>query len=187
MIPLLNSQKTSTALASLKNLQNVINGEDANGVEKAAVTTNTEVSNSKSLIEPQTIEQRVISELLAEAKDDGEGNGESKEGTLSVLLTDDKAPLDGAKESTVDDYDRIPIVQFGLAMLRGMGLKDEEIISKQNKEIELRPKGMGLGADKMIKKNKLLVEPASNEILEIKKNAYVRILAGKYKDLYGQV
>lgn len=46
---------------------------------------------------------------------------------------------------------------------------------------------MGLGADKMIKKPKLLIQPSANEILAIKKNAYVKILAGKYKDLYGQV
>lgn len=49
------------------------------------------------------------------------------------------------------------------------------------------PIGMGLGADKVIKKVKLLVTPAKNEKLEITKNAYVRILAGKRKDLYGQI
>lgn len=47
--------------------------------------------------------------------------------------------------------------------------------------------GMGLGADKVIKKPKLLVQPSANEVLEIKKNACVKILAGKYKDLYGTV
>lgn len=46
---------------------------------------------------------------------------------------------------------------------------------------------MGLGADKIIKKSELLVEPTANEILAIRKEAFVKILAGQYKDLYGQV
>lgn len=128
-----------------------------------------------------------MAELLAEAKNSDENVEESNGETIAVPLNTDKLPLDGAVESSLDDYDRIPITQFGLGMLRGMGLKDEEIMGKRNKEPELRPKGMGLGADKAIKKKKLLVEPAVNEVLEIKKNAYVSILAGKYKDLYGQV
>lgn len=128
-----------------------------------------------------------MAELLAESKSSDENVEESNGGTIALPLNTDKLQLDGAVESSLDDYDRIPITQFGLGMLRGMGLKDEEIKSKRNKEPELRPKGMGLGADKAIKKQKLLVEPAVNEVLEIKKKAYVRILAGKYRCLYGQV
>lgn len=70
-----------------------------------------------------------------------------------------------------------------------MGWKDED---KKDDKLNsdqpiLRPKGMGLGADKVLKQKPLLVEPEQNEKLEMKKNAYVRILGGKYKDLYGQV
>lgn len=187
VIKLLNSQRTSAALASLKNLKNVLDGDEpndeANGAQKLDIKTTASAENNGQL----TIEQRVVKELLNEAKNvDGETdetNGEK----LSLPMAADKLPLDGAKQSTLDDYDDIPIAKFGMAMLRGMGLKDEEIISKKNKEIELRPKGMGLGADKFVKKAKLLVAPAANETLEIKKNAYVRIIGGKNKDLYGQI
>jgi len=46
---------------------------------------------------------------------------------------------------------------------------------------------MGLGADKALKPKALLVQPEKNEVLEIKKQAYVRILGGKQKDQYGQI
>lgn len=187
VIPLLNSQRTSTALASLKNLKNVLDGDEpndeTNGAQKPDIKTIESTENNGQL----TIEQRVVKELLNEARNADDENDETNGEKLSLPMAADKLSLDGAKQSTMDDYDSIPIAQFGMAMLRGMGLKDEEIKSKKNKEIELRPKGMGLGADKVVKKAKLLVAPAPNETLEIKKNAYVRIIGGKNKDLYGQI
>lgn len=185
VIPMMNSQKTSAALASLLVQQNVINGEEQNESEQ-----NIGKKTSKKSVEssaPATIEQRVIKELLDEAKNSTENTTDVTDEKLTLPIATDKLVIDGAKQSSVDDYERIPISQYGMAMLRGMGLNDDEIISKQNKDPELRPKGMGLGADKIIKKPKLLVEPAANEVLAIKKNAYVRILAGKYKDLYGHI
>lgn len=89
-----------------------------------------------------TIEQRVIKELLNEASASNEDNDESKN-NLKLPLVDGKT-IDGAKESKADDYERIPIADFGKAMLRGMGLTDNEIVSKNNKGPELRPKGTKL-------------------------------------------
>lgn len=182
IIPLLNSQKTSSAIALLKNLKNVINGDEENNDTSQKQQSNTN-ENDASL----SLEQRVIKELLNEAKNADGDEVDIYDQKLSLPLAADKLSLDGAKESSIDDYESIPIAQFGLAMLRGMGLKDEEIKASQGKEPELRPKGMGLGADKVVKKQKLLVAPAANETLEIKKNAYVRVLGGKHKDLYGQI
>ncbi|XP_031637491.1 G-patch domain and KOW motifs-containing protein [Contarinia nasturtii] len=186
VIPLLNSQKTSSALASLRNLKTILNEEeqndDANSANKVDAKS-TEVTQQNA---PMTIEQRVVTELLNEAKNIEE-NVDIYGDKLTLPMAADKLPLDGAKQSSMDDYASIPIDKFGMAMLRGMGLKDEEIISKKNKDPELRPRGMGLGADKIVKKVKPLVAPAQNEKLEIKKNAYVRILAGKNKYLYGQI
>lgn len=187
VIPLLNSQRTSTALASLKNLKNVLDGDEQNVAANGAQKSDTKTTESTEPNGELTIEQRVVKELLNEANNVDEENDGLNGEKLSLPMAADKLTLDGAKESTMDDYDNIPITQFGMAMLRGMGLKDEEIISKKNKDIELRPKGMGLGADKVIKKAKLLVAPSANETLEIKKNAYVKIIGGKNKDLYGQI
>lgn len=181
VIPCLNSQKTSIALASLRNLKNVLDGE-----EQVETTNDIKETNAKDENASLSLEQRVIKELLNEGKNTGESD-ENAKNKLTLPMAADHLPLEGAKESTLDDYDSIPITQFGFAILRGMGLKDDEIVSKKNKDPELRPKGMGLGADKVVKKAKLLVQPSVNEVLEIKKNAYVRVLAGKHKDLYGQI
>lgn len=89
-----------------------------------------------------TIDQRVIKELLNEANASNEDEDESKN-NLKLPLVDEQT-IDGAKESNIEDYERIPITDFGKAMLRGMGLTDKEIISTQNKGPELRPKGMKL-------------------------------------------
>ncbi|XP_021951066.1 G-patch domain and KOW motifs-containing protein isoform X1 [Folsomia candida] len=54
--------------------------------------------------------------------------------------------------STLEDYEKIPIEEFGMAMLRGMGWSKTEGIGLKNKqhieivEPQLRPKGLGLGA-----------------------------------------
>lgn len=121
-------------MASLRNLQNVLHNE----------TDETQANQNKSTsvgstAGPSTIEQRVINELLNDASEFKDGTGES-ENILKLPLTEGQQ-IDGAKESNADDYDRIPIAQFGMAMLRGMGLTDKEIIAAQNKEPELRPKG----------------------------------------------
>lgn len=182
VIPLKSSQKTSAALASLRNLQTTLNGDD----EALAEDSNKNGTTQPPITGAATLEQRVVNELLAEARNEGVDNEEDAN-TLTLPLKKDEPTLDGAKESSLDDYESIPIARFGMAMLRGMGLKDEEIRAKNAKEPELRPRGMGLGADKLAKPKKLLVAPAANETLEIRKNACVRVLAGKYKDLYGQV
>lgn len=182
VIPLKSSQKTSAALASLRNLQTTLNGEE----DSLAAESNKNGTAQPSISGAVTLEQRVVNELLAEARNEGVDNEEDAT-TLTLPLKKDEPTLDGAKESSLDDYESIPIARFGMAMLRGMGLKDEDIRAKNVKEPELRARGMGLGADKLAKPKKLLVAPAANETLEIKKNACVRVLAGKYKDLYGQV
>ncbi|XP_064554567.1 G-patch domain and KOW motifs-containing protein isoform X1 [Drosophila montana] len=189
VIQLPTSQKTSTALASLMKRRAVLLGED-------------DVEPEESTIEPQSIaevtvnseranlEQRAARELIAAALANG---NEIVDGEMLVLpaLKADELPLDGAKEATLDDYDSIPIDKFGLAMLRGMGWVDPPPKKKGAAPVDeapfLRPKGMGLGADKALKPKALLVQPDKNEVLEIKKQAFVRILGGKQKDQYGQI
>lgn len=134
------------------------------------------------------MEQRAAQEIINSLKEHQELDGDTNK-VLSLPLKVDELPLDGAVESTLNDYEEIPISQFGMAILRGMGFKDE-VKSDKKPAIEepmVRPKGLGLGADKMVKPKTLLIAPAKDEVLEFKKNACVRILLGKHKDMYGQV
>lgn len=169
--------KTAKQIAVLQRLKNTI--EDVEDVESNETTT--EVKK-----EPQSLKDRVVQELIADASGTTHDT-DTENKVFSLPMKSDELVLDGAKESSLDDYEDIPISQFGLAMLRGMGLKDDDIKTSKSSDPELRPKGMGLGADKIAKPQKLLVAPAANEVLEIKKNAYVKILAGKHKNFYGQV
>jgi len=105
------------------------------------------------------LEQQAVREILNDARENGD-----KETILNIpLLVQNRIPdgfetddnLDVAlrpPEPTLDDYERIPVQEFGLAMLRGMGWKKGEGIGLRNKgvvemkEPELRPRGLGLGA-----------------------------------------
>lgn len=139
----------------------------------------------------ETLEQRAAREIIENLK--AAELAEETGPTISVPLKPDEVKLGGAKSSTMDDYENVPIEQFGLAMLRGMGWKDEE--HKQKKKsledeiIVCRPKGLGLGADKAMKLQVKLATNSCNtsEQLVMKKGAFVRILGGKHKDFYGQV
>jgi G patch domain/KOW motif-containing protein len=58
------------------------------------------------------------------------------------------------KESTLEDYERIPVVDFGMAMLKGMGWNPERGIGKKGSIVranmpQQRPRRMGLGADEV--------------------------------------
>lgn len=133
----------------------------------------------------ETLDQQAARELIEDLQ-----NKIIKEEVkvLEVPINPDELPLEGAEESTMDDYERVPINDFGKAMLRGMGWKDED--NKDKKEIAepvRRPHGMGLGAEKAIKKQPLLVAPSQSETLEIRRKACVKILAGKHKNFYGTV
>ncbi|GFU57813.1 g-patch domain and KOW motifs-containing protein [Nephila pilipes] len=106
--------------------------------------------------------------------------------------TDDRLDVSlRPEESKLEDYERVPVEQFGMAMMRGMGWKEGDGIGNNNKkciepiEAQRRPKGLGLGADaSALKKN---LEKAKEEKLELIKGAYVNIIQGPHKGFYGQV
>ena len=112
--------------------------------------------------------------------------------------TDEKLDVALRPEEPDDaNYEQIPIEHFGMAMLRGMGWKEGQGIGKNGKliapvEAHLRPKGLGLGADrsqaaseKNKKSDKKNVE--EDEDLDMKKGSYCVVVSGKHKDLYGVV
>lgn len=155
-------------------------------IKKELEDINKDLDNTK-IIENnlnETLEQRAAREIIEDLTKKDE-KAETK--IFELPIHPDELPLEGAAESNIDDYERIPIADFGKAMLRGMGWKEEEEKEKIFDEPAVRPKGLGLGADKVVKKQPLLIPPALHEKLEIKKNACIKILAGKHKNLYGIV
>ncbi|XP_072938080.1 G-patch domain and KOW motifs-containing protein-like [Epargyreus clarus] len=132
--------------------------------------------------ENETLEQMATRELLQEAKQ----QKVVEQPTLLVPLPA-KPIMDGQKESTLDDYESVPIQEFGLAMLRGMGWTPGQEQSKY-KQPQLRPKGLGLGADKVLAENKKKKSSKEKEEeLAIVKGSFVKVTTGKYNGCYGKV
>ncbi|XP_052780310.1 G-patch domain and KOW motifs-containing protein-like [Mya arenaria] len=113
--------------------------------------------------------------------------------------TDDRLDVSLRPDEPEDAvYEDVPIEAFGMAMLKGMGWKEGEGIGKNNKAIKpveavLRPKGMGLGADRGqaqdLNKSKQGSVGKQEDSLELrlKKGAHCLIENGVNKDLYGVI
>uniref|UniRef100_A0A0C9SCB0 Putative g patch domain and kow motifs-containing protein n=1 Tax=Amblyomma americanum TaxID=6943 RepID=A0A0C9SCB0_AMBAM len=149
-----------------------------------------------------TLEQQAIKEILADASGSRDSKGTTQDMSIPLLMqnkvpegyeTDEKVDVSlRAEEPTMDDYDNVPIEEYGLAMLRGMGWNPGKPIGARCTQIAkpieavMRPKGLGLGAERKMGKPPPIVAKEEGELV-LKTGAYVRIEQGPNKDLYGQV
>jgi len=138
-----------------------------------------------------TLEEMAVQAILKGCKKREEGEEEETEEDTKVvevpLIID---PQEGMEMSTAEDYETIPINKFGLAMLRGMGWKPTKGIGKNFQLTsaslpEIRSKGMGLGADKLVKS--VPKTQSSEEELKLKLGSFVQFIIGKLNGQYGQV
>ena len=153
------------------------NGETVN-VEQTeeAVKPNGSTSTSEVKIEPLTLEEQALRAVLAgDVQRESEEERAQRELVIAMEsgattpMTEDDAfkrdvatlpqevggaslsykPIVDAHQSTLDDYDAVPVSAFGMAMARGMGWnpssKDNTIVY----EPKLRPQLLGLGATPM--------------------------------------
>lgn len=152
-------------------------------IEEPAIKTepNIDENINNTPAENETIDQMVVRELMQEAKKEIK-----TESTAVAIPTLVKTLSEGEKESTLEDYEAVPIQEFGVALLRGMGWTPNKD-SPKYKQPEVRPKGLGLGADKVIKQKKTQTSNDKAEELAIVKNAFVKITTGKYANCYGKV
>ncbi|XP_050599310.1 G-patch domain and KOW motifs-containing protein-like [Bombus affinis] len=65
-----------------------------------------------------TLEEQATKEIIGELK--SKNKYETKTNDLTLPLVEDES-LRGKEQSTLEDYEKIPIDAFGVAMLRGMG------------------------------------------------------------------
>lgn len=157
----------------------------------------------------ETIEDIAKRELIADANRDNEewDNRGSKSNTKVIPIFLENAVPGGiegednfdvsarADDPTAEDYERVPVQEFGLAMLRGMGWKPEASDGKKFVapiEVVIRPKGLGLGAEVPMKKQKINTASTSSakkvvEDLELKRDCPVYIGMGEFKGYYGKV
>ncbi|XP_043800097.1 G-patch domain and KOW motifs-containing protein [Apis laboriosa] len=135
-----------------------------------------------------TLEEQAAKEIIEELK--LKEQQETKTNDFTLPLVEDQS-LRGQEQSTLEDYERIPVDVYGFAMLRGMGWQPGKGIGRNEKVVsavipELRPKGMGLGADK-VTQQKNTDSNKQEEELKIEKGTFVKIIAGKQSNNYGQI
>lgn len=136
----------------------------------------------------QTLDELAIQAILLDCQKTGE---DKEEDTNVIEVPMIVNPPEGKEMSTAEDYENVPVSKFGLAMLRGMGWEPTKGVGKNsqlvatNNILEIRPKGMGLGADKLIKS----VQKKENfeEELKLKDGSYVQFVLGRLDGQYGQV
>jgi len=157
-------------------------------------------------------DEAAAKELEADSKRWAEGEESKAESRgrnegLTIAMNQEereKAVLDSDLEdradvSTLDDYENVPVQGFGLAVLRGMGFKAEEGIGGFKKaavqciEPDIRPKGLGLGAQRPNKGGgggggeSKAAKKDGEEDLSMKKGAFVLVERGANKGCYGKV
>lgn len=103
--------------------------------------------------EEETEDQRALRAILAGTD---ESMGEAPFVEIIPAVTEDDAYQQDVAElpdsSTMEDYERVPVSQFGAALLRGMGWKEGMAASKKNKGLvepwlpQARPALLGIGA-----------------------------------------
>jgi hypothetical protein len=108
--------------------------------------------NGTDEAKPQTADEEALSALLGERK---EKNGpdlvipvaSSTAGRITEGDAYKRAVRDAPEASTLEDYERIPVEEFGAALLRGMGWKGEK--REGAKEVKRRQNLLGLGATEL--------------------------------------
>ncbi|KAG7519162.1 G-patch domain and KOW motifs-containing [Solea senegalensis] len=166
-----------------------------------------------------SVESQAVKELIEDSRrqlDEWQNGPQAQsDPNLSIpLLMQNKVPEgfeDGdlvkvdlrPESSTEADYDNIPVQAFGLAMLKGMGWNKAEGIGRTFKqdvkpiEHQLRPKGLGLGADRAAIKDleptkrrrppKPGEEREKEEELVMGPGGFVLVQSGVHKELYGKI
>ncbi|XP_069785245.1 G-patch domain and KOW motifs-containing protein isoform X3 [Narcine bancroftii] len=163
---------------------------------------------------------RAVQELI-EAESQRQREDPWDQTTFSIPLLMQNQPPSGVEDgerSTAEEYEAVPVQAYGMAMLRGMGWKEGEGIGHTFKQLliflfptpphhrrdvkprehQLRPKGLGLGADRSLSRD--LDPPGGGrtpgagrgkqqeeEEQGLCLGATVRVRQGPHRELLGQV
>ncbi|NXU13307.1 GPKOW protein, partial [Pardalotus punctatus] len=116
-------------------------------------TPSTDPAPAGAPADPCSVEAQVVQELLQEARQSQEQpqGGSGPPISLPLQLPDKDVATEPLP--TPQDYEAVPVGQFGLAMLWGMGWRQGQGIGRtfprvvQPLEHRPRPGGLGLGAE----------------------------------------
>ncbi|PVU94156.1 hypothetical protein BB561_002774 [Smittium simulii] len=144
--------QTVTSVEYGLNLRKKLKIAQNNSLKKEKIIS---FQNSDDLVDKSlqdlTLEQRAIAELLEETKPKTRTLVLKPEKTIESIADREKRQLKKDLDSlpdqvTEEDYDKVPVSEFGAALLRGMGWNDDLEDDKKNKHEKIRPSLLGLGA-----------------------------------------
>lgn len=192
---IINRIDASKSKINNDNIQNVKVKEESNRISNGDLTPIKTPSNVQIKTESSpksktlTLDEQAAKEIIEDLNSTEKNEGELCDITLSLVKGQG---LKDAEESTLEDYEKVPLDLFGSAMLRGMGWKPGEGIGKNPKLVkpvvpELRPIGMGLGADKVAVQKPGGKSQKEEEELVIQKGSFIKIITGKRANTYGQI
>jgi len=130
--------------------------EDGDGAAEAVATeTKVEVETVQEPVKPRTAEEEALDALL--------GNDNKKKGPAMVIpVTSEVANAQDAEDdaywkaireapdvATLEEYEAVPVEEFGAALLRGMGWNGDAKAREKKKETKRRQNLLGLGAKQL--------------------------------------
>lgn len=113
---------------------------------------NEESQNEREDKKPRTADEEALAALLGERRENRGPDlvipvAPSTTGRMTEGDAYKRAVRDAPDASTLEDYERIPVEEFGAALLRGMGWKGER--KEGAKEVKRRQNLLGLGATEL--------------------------------------
>ncbi|PIL23369.1 hypothetical protein GSI_14680 [Ganoderma sinense ZZ0214-1] len=110
----------------------------------------------KEMKEEETDDQRALRAILACAASGDDAGIDGPQIDIIPAVTEDDAfkqdIVELPESASLEDYERVPVSQFGAALLRGMGWKEGQSASRKNKGLvepwlpQSRPALLGIGA-----------------------------------------
>lgn len=157
-------------------------------IQTAKIQTRTDGGDSMNR---NSLDETAVREILEDVKKSAEDTKNYNSSALQIQKS--RHGTGDSKESTLEEYESIPVVDFGMAMLRGMGWSPGKGIGRNERVVtanmpQPRPRGVGLGADKLASLSVPSPVPQEGgEELKVIKGAYVQIISGSHKGQYGQI
>ncbi|KAI8373785.1 DExH-box splicing factor binding site-domain-containing protein [Blakeslea trispora] len=125
--------------------------------EEAITTTTTTMTIATEPPVEKTLEERAVDAILKESL--GQADEDKDDGPKKVIAMDEAAVfrndvVNRPDETTMEDYENIPVEEFGAALLRGLGWNEGEGIGRNRKNspapppppVKQREALLGLGA-----------------------------------------
>ncbi|KAK9767288.1 DNA primase large subunit Spp2 [Basidiobolus ranarum] len=154
--------QTKTAVKEIKTETNESIGESSTLTNTSVTSTTIEETVTVNANPEESLTSQAIKELTRGATSDDDDTNSSQRKVLPAVGANEmlnegelyKQDVESRpRECTLEEYEEVPVEEFGAALLRGMGWKDGQIIGKSGKngllkpvDFAARPNLLGLGA-----------------------------------------